>query len=187
MTADFWVHAETFYNTIMVAVFIIILLAVMLSGMIFAYSKSPHKKKITAGGGMLAVLLGIGLIVGHLKYQAFLPVNDHVTPLVRDRQKTFGGYTYRSPDEMDYFARLYDPESVRALNMYQEDTVMETVTYVGKDEFFYYFEHNGKLFKQRTNVVFDKEAKASLMLGSAFSLEDEAFLKIGFRNPPYYV
>lgn len=185
MSADFWVAAETFYNTTMVAVAVIILLLVMLSGMIYAYSKSRHKKKIAAGGGLLAVVLAIGLGIGHLRYEDFLAVNDHVTPLVRDRQRAFSGYTYRSEDEIDYFAKMHDPESVRSLNMYQERVVTQPVTYVGKDEFFYYFEQDGELFKQRGNVVFDDQAEVTQMVGSLFALENEAFMEIGFRNPPY--
>lgn len=185
MSVDFWVAAETFYNTTMVAVAVIILLLVMLSGMIYAYSKSRHKKKIAAIGGILVIVLSVGLGIGHLRYQDFLAVNDHVTPLVRDRQKAFSDYTYRSEDEMAYFAKMHDPEGVRSLEMYQEEVVTEPVIYVGKDELFYYFEQNGELFKQRGNVVFDEQAEATQMVGNAFALENEAFMEIGFRNPPY--
>lgn len=185
MSVDYWVEAETFYNTTMVAVAVVILLLAMLSGMIYFYSKSPHKKKIAASGGILTLILGLGLVAGHLKYQDFLAVNEHVTPLVRDRQKAFLDYTYRSEDDMDYFAKLHDPESVRALEMYQEEAVTEPVSYVGKDDLFYYFEQDGELFKQRSNVVFDANVEAAQMVGSTFALKNEAFFDIGFRNPPY--
>ena len=185
MSVEFWVAAETFYNTTMVAVAVIILLLVMLTSMILGYSKSQYKKKIAAGGGILILGLSIWLVAGHLKYNEFIEVNDHVTPLVRDRQKKFGDYNYRSEDDMQYFGKLHDPESVRALEMYREETVTEPVTYVGKDENFYYFEQEDELFKQRVNIVFDADAEKTEMVGSAFQLIDESFFEIGFRNPPY--
>lgn len=185
MSVEFWLAAESFYNTTMVAVAVIILLLVMLTSMILGYSKSQYKKKIAAGGGILILGLSIWLVVGHLRYNEFIEVNDHVTPLVRDRQKKFGDYTYRSEDDMQYFGKLHDPESVRALEMYREETVTEPVIYVGKDENFYYFEQEEELFKQRVNVVFDADAEKTEMVGSAFRLIDESFFEIGFRNPPY--
>lgn len=185
MSVEFWVAAETFYNTTMVAVAVIILLLLMLTGMILGYSKSRHKKKIAAGGGILILGLSVWLVAGHLRYDEFLEVNDHVTPLVRDRQKTFGDYTYRSENDMQYFGKLHDPDSVRALEMYQEETVTEPITYVGKDTNFYYFEHEDDLFKQRANVVFDASAEETEMIGSTFHLINESFFDIGFRNPPY--
>lgn len=185
MSVDYWVAAETFYNTIVTAAAVIILVVAMVSGMIYFYSKSPSKKKIAAGGGLLVVVLSAALLVGHVKYQDFLTLNTHVTPLVRDRQKSFSGYTYRSQDEMDYFAKMHNPESVRSLKMYQESTITEPVTYIGKDEFFYYFEKDGEMFKQRAQVVFDANAETTQMVGSTFEIENEAFFDIGFRNPPY--
>lgn len=185
MSVDFWVAAETFYNTIVTVGAVIILVVAMVSGMIYFYSKSPSKKKIAAGGGLIAIVLGVALFVGHLRYQDFLTVNTHANPLVRDRQKTFSGYSYRSEDEMDYFAKIHDPEGVRSLKMYQEATVTEPVTYIGKDEFFYYFEQDGEMFKQRAQVIFDADAETTQMVGTTFALENEAFFDIGFRNPPY--
>ncbi|MFL2105502.1 hypothetical protein [Desemzia sp. FAM 23991] len=185
MSVEFWLAAETFYNTTMVAVAVVILVLLMLTGMILGYSKSRHKKKIAAGGGVLILGLSIWLVAGHLRYNEFLEVNDHVTPLVRDRQKTFGDYIYRSEDEMQYFGKLHDPESVRALEMYEEETVTEPIIYVGKDANFYYFEQEDELFKQRMNVIFDAEAEETEMVGTTFSLIDESFFEIGFRNPPY--
>lgn len=185
MTVEFWLAAENFYNTTMVAVAVVILVLLMLTGMILGYSKSQHKKKIAAGGGVLILGLSIWLVAGHLRYNEFLEVNDHVTPLVRDRQKTLGDYIYRSEDEMQYFGKLHDPESVRALEMYQEETVTEPITYMGKDANFYYFEQEDELFKQRANVIFDASAEETEMVGSTFQLIDESFFEIGFRNPPY--
>ncbi|MFL2133198.1 hypothetical protein [Desemzia sp. FAM 24101] len=185
MSVEFWLAAETFYNTTMVAVAVVILVLLMLTGMILGYSKSRHKKKIAAGGGVLILGLSIWLVAGHLRYNEFLEVNDHVTPLVRDRQKTFGDYIYRSEDEMQYFGKLHDPESVRALEMYQEETVTEPIIYVGKDANFYYFEQDDELFKQRANVIFDTSAEETVMIGTTFHLMNESFFEIGFRNPPY--
>lgn len=185
VSVEFWVAAETFYNTTMVAVAVVILVLLMLSGMILGYSKSRHKKKIAAAGGVLVLGLSIWLAVGHLRYQEFLEVNDHVTPLVRDRQKKFSDYTYRSEDEMQYFAKLHDPDNVRSLEMYQEETVTQPITYIGKDANFYYFEQDDDLFKQRSNVVFDADATETEMVGSVFYLLDESYFDIGFRNPPY--
>ncbi|MFL2100445.1 hypothetical protein [Desemzia sp. FAM 23989] len=185
MSVEFWLAAETFYNTTMVAVAVVILVLLMLTGMILGYSKSRHKKKIAAGGGVLILGLSIWLVAGHLRYNEFLEVNDHVTPLVRDRQKTFGDYIYRSEDEMQYFGELHDPESVRALEMYEEETVTEPIIYVGKDANFYYFEQDDELFKQRANVIFDTSAEETVMIGTTFHLMNESFFEIGFRNPPY--
>jgi len=52
VSVEFWVAAETFYNTTMVAVAVVILVLLMLSGMILGYSKSRHKNKIAAAGGV---------------------------------------------------------------------------------------------------------------------------------------
>ena len=86
--------------------------------------------------------------------------------------------------EQRIFEQLNDLESLRQMVLYREEKVAEPITYLGQDTNYHYFEHeSGQLFKETFHIEFREKAQQAYLKGSLFSLKDEAFKDIGFRNP----
>lgn len=184
MSVEFWTNAERFYELWFAVISILILICgIAVLFMLIYARKGKKKRKILITLGIAGVLGVIGL-VGHNRYQPYLEQAAHSNPLIRDREPTMTGYNFYGKYEENYYSQLNDLESLRNMVLYEEERVTEPVTYLGQGQFFHYFEQSdGDIFKQSRGIEFSEEAEQTQLVGSRFTLIDEEFQEIGFKNP----
>jgi len=184
MSVEFWNNAERFYELWFIVLGVLIFLLLMSILFTWMYAKKEKRKRYT-----LISLVEIGVFalvgfLGHMRYQPYLEQAALINPMIRDRQPTMTGYTYYGKYERNFFSQLNDLESLREMELYEEERVTEPVTYLGAGEYFYYFERqDGDMFKQSRQVEFSESADQARLVGSRFRLIDNEFQKIGFQSP----
>lgn len=186
MSVEFWTNAERFYETgiVILSAVLVLILAVMIVAATSA--KKENRAKIVILLLLMAVILGGAGYVGHRYYQPYLAQAGYVNPLMRDRTPSFKGYNDYGRTELITYAQFNDLESLRQLDIYQEEEVTESVIYLGKGEYFHYFEHaDGRLSKRLQAVRFSEEVNQTQFVGSLFTLKDEEFKEIGFVDPEH--
>lgn len=184
MTVDFWRNAELFYEFwfLILSVFLLFSLFVLIFG--YTYAEKKNRKKLFIG--VLSVLLVIGLfgICGHTRYEVYLDQASHVTPLIRDRQPRLRSYIYYGTYEQSYYTQFNELESLRQVDLYEEEQIVEPLVYLGKGDDYYYFEQSdGQSFKHYQGIEFTEATADTQLTGSRFALKDEDFKEIGFKNP----
>lgn len=184
MLLEFWVNAERFYEFWIVIIGMMFFTGVI--GLIFvsSYAKPGNRKKVNAL--VLTFSLGgilVGLI-GHAYFHPYLEQASYITPQLRDRQPRMRTYVYYLRSDQNAYIDFNILDRLRKVELYEEEQVTESITYLGKDEHFHYFERsNGDLFKQNREVAFNKDITESKLNGSLFTLKNEEFLEIGFKEP----
>lgn len=186
MTVEFWTNAERFYATGMTILSIIIMIIFITMIIAATSAKKENRLKIVIGVLILAVVLGVGGYVGHRYYQPYIVQARYVNPLMRDRTPSFSGYNYYGRTELITYAQFNDLESLRELDIYEEEEAVESVVYLGEGDYFHYFEHgDGRVTKRLQAVRFSEEVNQTQFVGSLFTLKDEGFKEIGFVNPEH--
>ncbi len=186
MSVEFWTNAERFYATgitILSIVIVIILIALVIAA---TSAKKENRLKIVIGLFISVMVIGVVGYTGHLYYQPYIVQARHINPLVRDRTPRFSGYNYYGRTELITYSQFNDLESLRELDIYEEEEAAESVVYLGQGDYFHYFEHDdGRVTKRLQAVRFSEEADETQFIGSFFTLKDEAFKEIGFVNPEH--
>lgn len=184
MSVEFWNNAEKFYEFWVIVLGIAAFVSLIVLLFIWMYAKKEKRKSGSLLSlGVIGILIGVGT-AGHLRYQPYLEQAGRVNPLIRDRQPTMAGYVYYGKYEQNYFSQLNDLDSLREMELYEEQRVTEPITYLGSGQYFHYFEReDGVIFKQNRQVEFTEDTDQTQLVGSRFYLKDEAFQEIGFRNP----
>lgn len=192
MTANFWVQAEIFYESVLLAIIVIVF--ILLFAAIFVKSIQPKRVKVNKPTnpkvfrGIISaalVVTAIGL-VGHFIYHPYLDEVPLINPLLRDRNREFMGYQYYSDYETDYYMNMNYIDSLRRSALYEESQHLAPVTYLGTENTLYYFENDEQeLFRVSSiNVELLDNLETAQLIGSSFSLVDPSFEAIGFKNPP---
>lgn len=186
MTPEFWVEAETFYETELVALGMLLFFFVVVALMMWMYRTPKTKKLLCVPVAVMVLMVGAG-VAGHTRYHPYLEQATIINPLVRDRKRHFLGYTYFSTREQAFFRQMNDSDALRQSDLYEEKRVEEAVEYLGVDGALYFFENeDGELFKvSSTDIKFQERAEQAKLVGSRFVLKDSGFEEIGFKNPPY--
>lgn len=186
MSVEFWKNAERFYAsgiTILSIIIMIIFIALIIAA---TSTKKENRLKIVIGLLISAMVLAVCGYAGHLYYQPYIIQAGHINPLVRDRTPSFGGYNYYGRTELITYSQFNDLESLRELDIYEEEEATESVVYLGQGDYFHYFEHDdGRVTKRLQAVRFSEEVNQTQFVGSLFTLKDEGFKEIGFVNPEH--
>lgn len=184
MSVEFWTNAERFYEFWLVIIGILIMLSLMAITFIVSYAKKENKKKFTMVALGLAICFGMTGFIGHDKYNLYLEQAMYSNPLIRDREPRLTIYIYYSSREQNFYTQLNYLESLRNMVLYEEEKIIEPISYLGKEGYFYYFERaDGAIFKENRRVEWSDTAQETQLVGSRFTLKDKAFLEIGFKNP----
>ncbi|HLR91623.1 MAG TPA: hypothetical protein VK048_01015 [Atopostipes sp.] len=184
MTVEYWVNAERFYELWFVVISAFIILCGIVMIFIGSYARKKNRKKFLFIPGVIIVVLSIIGLLGHYRYQPYLEQASAVNPLIRDRTPRLATYVYYGSLEENYYKDLNALDTLQNMVLYEEEQVIEPVTYLGEGEYFHYFENTeGELFKQDREIVFTEESPHAQVVGSRFNLKDEAFQDIGFKNP----
>ncbi len=184
MTVEWWTGAERFYELWVFVWGLLFLLALIGLVFVFTYAKKDNRKKpMRILMGLLA-LVGLLSLNGHRKYHFYLEQARYSNPLIRDREPKLNTYQYYGETEELIYSQLNGIDSLRKMVLYEEEPVTVPLIYLGQDENFHYFEHpEGHLFKQTLKITFSETAAQTQLKGSRFTLKDEAFREIGFKNP----
>lgn len=186
MSVEFWTNAERFYEfgIVILSAIIVVIFGIMIVAVTSA--KKENRVKIVIGLLISAIALGMVGYLGHRHYQPYAAQAGYVNPLVRDRVPSFSGYNYYGRTELITYAQFNDLESLRELDIYEEEEAAESVVYLGQGDYFHYFEHgDGRVTKRLQDVRFSEEVSHTQFVGSIFTLKNEEFLKIGFVNPEH--
>lgn len=184
MTIEFWTSAERFYELWFFIFSLLFLFIVIVFLFALTYTSKNNRIKVITGLTSLLVVIGLIGLYGHLHYHPYLEQASYTNPLIRDREPRLHMYIPYSQTEQMMFEQLNDLKSLRKMVLYKEEKVVEPITYLGKDTNYYYFEHeDGQRFKETFSIKFSEDADHAFLKGSLFSLKDEAFHKIGFKNP----
>lgn len=184
MSLEFWVNAERFYEFWIVIIGMMFFTGVI--GLIFvsSYAKQGNRKKINV---VVLTISIIGIFVGlagHFYFHPYLKQAAYITPQLRDRQPRMRTYVYYPRSDQNAYVNFNSLNRLRNIVLYEEEPVSESITYLGKDKHFHYFERsNGELFKQNQKVFFSKEIEEAELNGSLFTLKNKEFLEIGFKEP----
>ena len=185
MTAQFWVASEKFYETILPLIGIVFFLILQVIIFIRIYVKGTLKNRTTVGMMILMGALVMYGAWGYQKYNAYIEKSKFVTPLIRDRERRIFGYKYYPQSRKKIYSRLNDTINLSKLSFYKRDEVSKTLHFLGKKNYFYYFENpEGDLFKWTNGVEFSPKASTTEMIGLKFSLTSTDFEEIGFIKKP---
>lgn len=184
MTLPFWIAAEKWYH--LWAPGVLGLIMVLALVMVFSLSKRKTKigKKVIQSAAVIAVGSIILLFINNHRYDIYLEPAGHVTPVIRHMQyKPFQGYQPMTRSTVDAYARYHDPEGVMATGLYEEETVAEKVTYLGKKHRHHYFERDEQIFKQyETSIFFESDKETTEIIGTLYHLKNSKFETIGFSD-----
>lgn len=184
MTVEFWRNAELFYELWIVFLSILMILMVTVVIFIFSYATKENRQKSLFIASIPAIFIGVIGFAGHARYAIYLEQASYVNPLIRDREPRLHIYHPYSTSEQLGYAQLNDLESLQKMTLYDEEQIIHPINYLGQDENYYYFQHEDDyLFKQSTQIKFVETAEKAQLIGSHFTLKDEAFKEIGFKNP----
>lgn len=184
MTIEFWTSAERFYELWFFIFSLLFLFIVIVFLFALTYTSKNNRIKVITGLTSLLVAIGLIGLYGHLHYHPYLEQASYTNPLIRDREPRLHMYIPYSQTEQMMFEQLNDLKSLRKMVLYKEEKVAESITYLGKDTNYYYFEHeDGQLFKETFDIEFREDVDQAYLKGSLFFLEDKMFEEIGFKNP----
>ena len=185
MTAQFWIASEKFYETILPLMGIVFFLILQVIIFIRIYVKGTLKKRTTVG---MVILMGALVVYGawgYRKYNTYIEKSKLVTPLIRDRERKIFGYKYYPQTRKTIYSKLNDTTNLNKLSFYKKNEVSELIYFLGKKNYFYYFENSkGDLFKWTKGVEFSTAAFKTEMIGLQFSLTSTDFEEIGFIKKP---
>lgn len=184
MSYEFWTKAEQFYSFWIIIISMLVLFSVIMLIFVFTYTKGKKRTKFSLSIVGFTVVVAVISILLHMHYRPYLDQASLANPLIRDREPNFTGYTYYGSGEEGFYSNFNDLESLRKSVLYEEKRVAQPVTYLGVGDYFHYFTRpDGEIFKQSRNVVFNEDAPQTQLVGSQFTLVDESFKEIGFKNP----
>ena len=184
MTLSFWIAAEKWYYLWAPTA----LGLIMVSALVMVFTLSKRKTKIGKRVIKIAALVLGGstilILINNQRYGTYLEHVERVTPVIRHMQyKVFQGYQPMTRSTIDTYARYHDPEGVMATGLYNEETVTEAVTYLGKKHRHHYFQRDERIFKQyETSVFFDANRDETEIVGTLYRLKDPEFETIGFND-----
>lgn len=184
MSFEFWTNAEQFYSFWIIVISVLVLFSVIVLIFVFTYAKRENRTKVSLSIVSFTVVIAAINIFLHMHYRPYLDQAGLINPLIRDREPSFIGYTYYGSSEEGFYSNFNDLESLRKSVLYKEERVSQSVTYLGVGDYFHYFTRpDGEIFKQSRDVVFNEDASQTQLVGSQFTLVDETFKEIGFKNP----
>ncbi len=184
MSVEYWINAEQFYEFWFVIISLLFLINIIVIIFVIVYAKKENRKKfifLTVGS---AAIFGMVGVIGYVYYHPYLEQASYTNPLIRDREPRMLTYTYYGTVEETNYYKLNYLDGLRQMTLYEEEQIVEPIHYLGKGKYFHYFEReNGEFFKQNLQVEFTETAQQAQLIGGRFTLKDEAFQKIGFKNP----
>lgn len=184
MTVEFWTSAERFYELWFFILSLLFLLLVVVFLFALTYTSKNNRKKVVIWMMSLLGVVSLVGLYGHSQYHPYLEQASYTNPLIRDREPRLHMYMPYPQTEQMMYEQFNDLEALRQMVLYREEKVTESITYLGKDSNYHYFEHDdGHLFKETFQIEFREEAEQAYIKGSLFTLKDEAFKDIGFKNP----
>lgn len=182
MSVTTWMAAELFYNVSLPVIMIISLLTFLILVFVLSYANWTKARYIVLLFTLGLIVSGVYSVEKHTQYAAYLEEYSLINTLIRDRRIIFGFPSYYSSRERRIYSQLHDIESLRNLSMYQEKLVVEELHYLGKKDYFHYFDYNGEIFKTAKKVTYTKSTTYAQIIGSQFSLVDEDYQTIGFNK-----
>jgi len=193
MSVGFWLQAELFYETVTLVLSIIVLLIMICAIFVKSIQKRKVKTEQTKKNKIfwsLIIAASIMTVIGigaHYYYRPYLDEIPYVNALVRDRYREFFGYVPYSTSEQEYYQNLNHIEALRDSDLYEESEEMQIVEFVGINNTLHYFKNErGELFQMsQINVDYVNDINEARLVGSRFTLVDQEFKNIGFKNPPY--
>lgn len=184
MSVDFWRNAELFYEFWFVILSVLAFLSMIVIIFSVTYAEKRNRKKLIIGVLSFYTVLGLIGFFGHNRYEVYLDQATHVNPLIRDRQPRFASYIHYGASEQSYYTQFNNLDSLRDMDLYEEEQVTEPIVYLGQGDRYHYFERlDGQSFKHHREIEFIESAEGIELIGSRFTLKDEAFKEIGFKNP----
>lgn len=184
MSVEFWRNAERFYEFWFIIISMLLLTSVIVIIFVATYARKKNRIKYSLIMIGLSMIFAITGFLGHVHYHLYLEQASYINPLIRDREPRMMGYIGYGASEENHYTQLNDLDSLRELVLYEEERVTEPLIYLGHGEYFHYFKRsNGQLFKQNRHIEFAETAQQTQLIGSRFSLKDESFQEIGFKNP----
>lgn len=148
------------------------------------YASKENRKRISLIAVGFSAVIGFTGLLGHTHYRPYLDQASYSNPLIRDREPRLTTYIYYRTSEQSYYSQLNYLDSLRNMELYEEEQITDPVIYLGQGEYFHYFEcSSGQLFKQNRQVELSENIQKTQLVGSQFTLKDESFQGIGFKNP----
>lgn len=187
MSFDFWVAAEKWFESTAGIILAVIIFVLFIMAFALTRYKTKIGKRILGGGAIIVAVLGVVSVMNNQKYDEYLEISQHVTPVIRTQTYNFfGGYQPLSRSEVGAYKRYHDPVGIEATGLYEKEEVTIPLTYVGKYGRHHYFEHEGELFRQYENTVsFEPSAAETQIIGSLYHLKNREFETIGFQDTEF--
>lgn len=184
MTVEFWTKAERFYEFGFLIVGFLLLVSVITVIFIVSYARDKRRNQLILAIVSLSLVVGSTGFFQHRQLHLYLEQAIYVNPLIRDRQPRLMTYLYYNEREQQQYSQLNHIESLRKSILYEEIQVKEPLRYLGQNGYFHYFERvDGLIFKKHQQIEFSKTIQQAQLVGSKFTLKNESFKEIGFKNP----
>lgn len=178
-----WIAMEQFYYQDMwIAVIIAVIAAVLLVSTIFHFGRTIGKVIV----GLSALIIMISGFWTYSNYQVNAETIDklqYVNPLTRSyTRNAFSDPLPYSVSEKQFYRLGYLPNSFENLGLYNSETILDEIEYLGKYGNYYYFEVNGKsYYTSIKNVEFTQDDK-TYREGVHYKLSNHQMADLGFAE-----